>query len=340
MKNRFGRPALLVASVLVLLLVQTTPALGQVVSPLQTGHFTPGAMDVRDLSHPIPGMFPIWYNMYAFGDTYVDMNGNEFTNLNQLFPRLDVNVNFDIKSFATIPMFFWASPSIKPLGGAKYLGGFALNYVSVKGSFMTERQGQIIDSTFTRTDEVSLSGFSDLFVVPLGLSWHVGKFDFTSLYGFAAPTGKYETGGDENLGLGFWTHQFQQFAYFYPVPARSTAFMLGLTYELNGTIKDTDVKPGNRFSLEYGISQYLSSKFELAVQGAHNWQITDDTGDDVYWDASLHDRKSNVAFYGNYWPWQERLAVSLKYGIDYGARGRFVSNYVMLNILFISGILD
>lgn len=77
----------------------------------------------------------------------------------------------------------------------------------------------------------------------------------------------------------------------------------------------------------------------MAVQGGHNFQISDDTGDGVYWDASKPDRKSTVAFYGNYWPWEGRLAVALKYGLDYGARGRGLTNYWMLNILFIPNIL-
>lgn len=337
--SRLGRFTLLVAGALVALSVYASPAAGQVVSPLQTGHYTPAAQNVRDMSNPIPGLFPIWYNMYAWGDTYIDMDGNEFKNLNQLLPNLDVDVSLDLKTFATIPMVFWASDDIGPLGGAKYMGGFSLNYVVADGSVVTERQAVIGDTTITQSFDGSLSGFSDLFVVPLGLSWHWEHFDLTSLYGFAAPTGRYEAGADDNLGLGFWTHQLQAFGYYYPVAEQSTAIMFGLTYELNSDIKDGDVKPGSRLSLDYGVSQYLSSRFEVAVQGGNNWQVSDDTGDGVYWDPTKHDRKSTLAFYGNYWPWEGRLAVSLKYGFDYGARGRFVTDYLMLNILFIPNIL-
>ena len=47
--------------------------------------------------------------------------------------------------------------------------------------------------------------------------------------------------------------------------------MLGLTYELTTEIKDAEVNPGNRFTLEWGFSQYLSERLEVAVQGGFNW---------------------------------------------------------------------
>lgn len=311
----------------------------QVVSPLQSGHYTPSAQNVRDYANPVPGIFPLWYNLYAYGDTYIDQNGNKFTNLNQIFPNTNVDVAMDINAFATIPMIFFASDKISFLGNANYLGGISFNYASAKAKITTKREGVIIDSTFTRSTEGRYSGFGDMFILPLGLSWGMEKADITLTYGIAAPTGKYETGGEDNLGLGFWTHQFQGFGYYYPVVDKSSAIMIGLTYELNSEIKDAKVRPGNRFSIEYGISQYLSSRFELFAQGGHNFQVSDDRGSDVYWDASVHDRKSTVAFGAMYWPWKQRLAISAKYGFDYGARSQFLSNYWMLNILFITNLL-
>jgi len=101
-----------------------------------------------------------------------------------------------------------------------------------------------------------------MLVIPVGLSWELERTDLSFFYGFVAPTGTYETGSDANLGLGFWTRQFQGFGYLYPAEGKSTAIMLGLTYELNSKIKDADLTPGNRFSLEWGISQYFSDQFE------------------------------------------------------------------------------
>jgi hypothetical protein len=211
--------------------------------------------------------------------------------------------------------------------------------MTADATVITETGGGIIDPTIKKVEEGTLSGFSDLYVVPLGLSWGFKQVDVGLYYGFYAPTGRYETGADDNLGLGFWTHQFQGYGYFYPSPSRATAFMVGLTYEANSHIKDADVKPGNRFSLEWGVSQYLSETVELGVQGGHNWQVSDDTGKDVFWDASIHDRKSTIAFSAGWWPWKNKLNLQLKYGFDFGVRQRFKANIWTLNLIFITNAL-
>ena len=36
-----------------------------------------------------------------------------------------------------------------------------------------------------------------------------GRADFIAGYGFYAPTGRYEAGADDNIGLGMWSHEIQ-----------------------------------------------------------------------------------------------------------------------------------
>ena len=332
---------LLRASFLMAGMVFASLSFSQTLSPLQGGHYSPTVKNIRDMATPPAGLFILWYNAYAFSDTYIDRNGNEFNRiqLSDIYPQLpDIDVALNLDAFASIPGIFWASP-FRFLGGARYMAGVSPNYMVADASIITERGGIVSDTTFIREFAGKNAGFGDLFVAPLILSWELRHFDFTVLYGFAAPTGKYNTGSDDNLGLGFWTHQFQGFTYYYPLPEKATAIMVGLTYELNGKIKDAEAKPGDRFSLEYGISQYLSERFELGIMGAHNWQVSDDSGDDVYWDAGFHDRKSTLDFSAGYWVWRNHLLLSGKYGFDYGIRQRFKNNYVMLNLVYIPNIL-
>ncbi len=98
--------------------------------------------------------------------------------------------------------------------------------------------------------------------------------------------------------------------------------------------------PGNRLSLEWGLSQYLATWLELGVGGAHNWQITDDSGEDVFWDPTVHDRKSTMLFSAGFWPWAMRFYVGAKYGFDYGVRQRFDNTNLMLNFVFITNLLN
>jgi len=323
------------------LLYPVEDADAQVVSPVQGGHYSPAVANIRDRATPPPGLFVLWYNVYATGNTYIDRDGNEFNSirLDQIYPGLpNIDLSLDLNAFASIPNVFWAS-HFKVLGGARYMAGVSFNYVSADVSVITERGGIIKDTTDTRTAGGKNSGFSDMLVIPVGLSWELEKTDLSFFYGFVAPTGTYETGSDANVGLGFWTHQFQGFGYFYPAEGKATALMLGLSCELNSKIKDAEVTPGSRFSLEWGISQYLSDRFEVGIQGGHNWQIGDDAGSDVYWDPAVYDRKSTLAFSANCWPWKEHLSLSLKYALDFGLRQRFKNNSWFLNIVFNPQIL-
>ena len=322
-------------------LFNNNPANAQAVSPFQTGHYMPAFSHVRDMGKPPPGFFVLLYNYLAFTDTYVDRDGNHYNSipLDMLDPALPpVDLSIKLNSFATVPAFFWAS-SFEFLGGANLLVGVVPLYSTSKASFITEARGGVQDTIYNTAGDARVSGFGDLFVQPLGLCWGFNQFDLTLTYGFTAPTGRYTTGADDNVGLGFWTHQVQAWGNYYPVADQSTALVLGLTYELNGFEKDADFNPGNRFSLEWGVSQYVSERLELAVMGGHNWQVTDDRGSEVYWDPSLHDRKSSLAFTAGYWVWPGRMQLTGKYAFDFGIRQRFKTNFFMLNMTFITNAL-
>jgi hypothetical protein len=324
-----------------LTLAGSMPVLAQVVSPLQGGHFVPAVANVRDMAYPPPGLFVLCYNLSIGTDTYVDRNGNKLNRLelSQIDPELpDIDLKLNVDGWATVPAVAWGS-NFSLLGGARYVAAISPSYASADGVVITERGGAAADTTIMEYEEGKVSGWGDLFVSPLQLYWTFDKFDLATMYGFYAPTGRYETGGDDNMGLGFWTHQFQGFGYYYPTPGKATALMLGLTYELTGDIKDEDVNPGNRFTLEWGVSQYLTEQFEIGVQGGHNWQVSDDSGSDVYWKAGVHDRKSTVAFSAGFWPFPGWLYVSGKYAADFGCIQRFKNKTWMINLIFLTNAL-
>jgi hypothetical protein len=69
-------------------------------------------------------------------------------------------------------------------------------------AFISNRiEGNVIKSQ-------SSLGFTDMYVQPLQLGWHLKRADFTVGYGVYIPTGKYEYGGSDNKGLGMWGHEF------------------------------------------------------------------------------------------------------------------------------------
>lgn len=325
MKTRFK----ILLGLMIMMSFLSENAFTQTVSPFQTGDYMTCFINVRDMGKMAPGFDVISYNYYAWTKQFADKDGVKYSHID-----LDsLSLGIDMNTFATVPAFYWGS-TFTLFGGATYVVGIVPNYYWANVN-VTAKQGLSSLSSNTK-----LSGFGDLFVQPLGLSWGWKHFDATLNYAFTAPTGRYESGADDNIGMGFWANQFQGFAYWYPDESQASAFMLGLTYEINSKTKGEELKIGNRLSLEYGISQYLSDRLELSVMGGNNWQVSDDSGEDVIWDPKYHDKKSTLAFGAAYWAVQGRLYIAAKYMFDYGAQQRFLSNGFMLNLIFVTNALD
>jgi len=225
-------------------------------------------------------------------------------------------------------MLTYASPKLSFLGNAQYMFIMAPNYTSASVSV------GLGELTNGETIDGGASGFGDLTVTPLMLSWGSESFDFIASYMFKAPTGKYNTGADDNVGIGYWSHILQAAIYYYPLP-----ILLMPSYEFHGKIKDADVKPGSRFFLEYGISQYLSERFEVSLQGGHAWQAGDDSGNGVYWDTSVKDQMSIFGGSLGYWLVPNLLYTNVKYSTTYNNKQNFKANVFQIQLLLIPNLL-
>jgi hypothetical protein len=101
-------------------------------------------------------------------------------------------------------------------------------------------------------------------------------------YGFFAPTGKYEAGGSDNVGLGMWSHELQGGTTLYLDAAKKFTVATTAFLEMHSKKKGQDLKVGNLLTLEggaaynvpkiagaFGIGYYLQQK------------VSDDSGADV-----------------------------------------------------------
>ena len=88
-------------------------------------------------------------------------------------------------------------------------------------------------------------GFSDMYIQPLELGWHLKKADFTAGYGIYMPTGRYKYGGDKNTGMGMWTHEFSGAATVYFDQKKTINFSSIIFFETHSKKKDTEIKVGN-----------------------------------------------------------------------------------------------
>lgn len=312
-------------------------------SPFTAGHYVPGVWNIRDFATPPPGFYILDYNMFITGSKFFDSEGNQVTEI--VRPNSKTTLDIDVGGYITAPTFFYAS-KFKILGGT-YLAGFVPPFTTINLDLAYDAVAEIIRDTITQSGSVSgnVNGFSDMTFLPFGLSWASEMLNLTVAYSLVAPTGRYTPGGSDNIGLGYWTNMFQAFSYVYPMkikgkPSQAMAIMTALTYEINSKIHDVNVSPGNRITVEYGISQYLSPIFEIGIMGGNNFQITEDKGTSVWWNSSILDQMGYIGFQMSGWPIKNKLYTSLKYNIEYGLRQRFKQDMLMFNITYAPGWLS
>src|SRR5687768_9559215 len=225
------------------------------------GHNFHGDFGVNSGSQPGPGFyFAIPFGQWNM-DQIKDADGNQF--LPALFQGLDVRV---------------FPPTVVVVTQKKVLGG---NYgFMVAVPFSTVRPERA-----TLQEDQPGWGFHDLYVVPLQLGWHTKQADFVAGYGFFAPTGRYEVDppeGEENIGLGMWSHEIQFGTTVFLDPAKKFSAATTAYIELHSNKKDQDLKVGNLLTLEggfaynvpqiggaFGIGYFLQNK------------LSDDTGSDL-----------------------------------------------------------
>ena len=323
--------------IVVLFLMSISVSNAQNVSAYQAGAYQAGLLNVRDLSAVGPGLYLLDYNYWNKSTSYYDKDGYQVDGF--ISDKGHVDLSQQVSGYTNVPVLFYAS-KFKILGGATYMATIAPTFISSNFRANINYDDDNIEDAVSSSNA---GGFADMAVVPLALSWSFGdKMDLAFFYTFYAPTGKYETGESDNVGRGYWTHQLQ-IPFYYYLQQKTTAFVIVPTYEFNGKIKGSDVKPGSRVTVEYGLSQYITPWLELEVLNGHNWQVDEDKGDGVWWrDTQLDykDKSSTVSFGVGVWPWEGRLNIRAKYAMDYGVHQRYKSNFLSLSAIFIPNILN
>ncbi len=297
--------------------------------------YQPGLLNVRDWATiETPGLLFMDYNYWNNSDSYIDRFGNKVSSLQINSTTLDLSSQ--ISGYTNVPVIFYAS-NLKILKG-RYMA--SINPIFLSSNYKSNIQSTTSGLEYTSSG--NSGGIGDMAIMPLGLGWSFNnKIDLSFLYTVYLPIGKYKTGASDNLGKGYWTHQIQLPTYFY-IKEKATAFLIMPTIEMNGKVKDADMKAGSRFTFEYGISQYLNSWLELEILNGHNWQIANDKGEDVWWNGTPLDSKdqtSNVSLGTGIWTYKSRLNLRIKYAMDYGTKQRYQSNFLSFSVIFIPNLL-
>ena len=200
----------LIIAVVVFLYATLTNA--QRISPYQAGSYYPGLANLRDYAAAPAGLIFMDYNYWLSSSGYYDKDGEKFTGgtIDLPVPLNPINIDLDpgMSGYMNVQGLFYASKF--KFFGAQYDASISPIYLNFDYKVFIA-----LGDTSTNISG-NVSGWGDLSAMPLGLSWSFDKkMDFSFMYTFYAPTGRYEIGADDNLGQGFWTHQFQ-------LPATST----------------------------------------------------------------------------------------------------------------------
>ena len=126
-------------------------------------------------------------------------------------------------------------------------------------------------------DESVDTGFTDLYFQPVNLGWHRDRADFIAGLGVFAPTGKYEAGGSDNLGLGMWSFELFAGTTVYLDEAKSWHFATTAFFETHTEKEDTDIKVGNLLTLEGGLGKsFMEGAVNVGAAYYAQWKLSDD----------------------------------------------------------------
>jgi len=219
-----------------------------------TAHYVPGAEGIKAASLPPPGFYVRDYNLFYTADRLNTPSGSQ------------APLDFDAFVYANVLRGIWIS-NCKVLGG--YFGMDAL-VPFIYTDLSIKQCGKPI------YDHANF-GVGDICFEPATLSWHGKQWDAAIGYSFWAPTGDSQP-GTAKPGKGFWTQMLTAGGTFYFDQEKTWALSALNRYEFNLAEKDTDITPGQVWTLEWGLSKALSKTLDVGVAGYYQLQTTKDSG--------------------------------------------------------------
>lgn len=228
----------------------------------ETGHYVCGVEGIKISSLPAPGIYYKQYDVFYYADTFQASRGNAQTRP-------------DISSFVTVHRPIWVTGT--KLFGADY---FMTVLIPIHYTDADIRSARLHDRGWA---------LGDICLEPLGLAWHGARWD--GLFGLEVyvPTGERNPRRPAKPGKDFWTVMVSPGATFYLDEARSWAASFLWRYELHTRRHDADIRAGQDLSVEYSLSKTVGL-WDVGLTGYGHWQLTDDRGTDITYNAGLHDR--------------------------------------------------
>ena len=210
--------------------------------------------------------------------------------------------------------FVWVSKKkIGMLGGPVY--SFVATLPIANNSLTSSGQGPISGG----------GGFADSYYQPFILGWKEKRVDVRAIYGFLAPTGRFDASSNNNVGSGYWTQCISAGESFYLTDNKATSISAFELYEFHSVQQDTDIHPGQTLNLDYSLTQTVPLKNDLRLQvglvGYQQWQTTDKRGPTITPDqAKAHYRVNSLGFASNVMLPARKVSLGVKYFREFSNR--------------------
>lgn len=270
----------------------------------ETSHYPPGAEGLKIVLPP-PGVYLAWYNVGYTTGTVRDGHGD----------KIDAGLDLDI--YASVPRLFWLTEH--KFLGADYGMDIAMPLLTINMKSPGASQTKF--------------GLGDILIEPVLLAWHFERWDLGAAAGAWFPTGNFSSAQPVNLGKGFWTGMFS-FASTYFFDAEKTWYISSLMrYETNSAKLDKDVRPGDDFHIEWGLGTDLTKHLHVGITAYTHWQVSNDQGSAVNYNANVHDRLYAVGPEVQYIHPPSGLFFSLRYQKELGVVDRTEGHKMVLSII-------
>jgi hypothetical protein len=230
----------------IILLLCAFTALAGLAQAQTASHYPAGAEGIKGPQLPPPGLYFRDYNYIYFANKFEEGP-----------PAFDINV------YVQAPRLVWIT-------NYQILGGFYGMDTIIPFAYQ--------DLDYSIPDVVSFSGsdfsLGDIFVEPITISWHENKFDAAVGYGFWAPSGDFDLDADINPGKGYWTQMFTGGITYYPDKGKLWSLSALNRYEINQKQEDTEVTPGQYWTVDWAVARSVTPTLEVGLSGYHQMATT------------------------------------------------------------------
>lgn len=286
----------------------------------EQGHYVPASWSPRDLVSAPTGTKGVATYVSFYAADKARTGSGEVIDGSQ---GLDVGAN----SWMFTPVLFYA-PSVKPLGA-----DWAITFVPAYGEAGANARLTAFGEGVTLFDNNN-TGWGELYVIPANLTWHLNpNWSLSAQYAFWAPVGEFNPERADNVGLGYWSHDFRGTLSHFPRGNPSLLLSASVVYEINGKKDGFDLSPAPHVSIELGASMAVSERFMWGLIVGGIWETGDASGSDATEDG--RDRMLNTAVEASYWFVPGKVGAMARVTQEFDVRDRFEGTTLTIGANFL-----